>query len=122
MVLQKFIGRTLAGPLSLVRRRVAAILLCIAASLGSLFYFLAAANIALESAVGPAGSRAIIGGVFLLVAAGAIVVPRLFRGDSAAEDAQTQMPQMTREEKIALVVEAILAGFSLSSRRSQPSK
>jgi hypothetical protein len=120
---RQFIDNTLAGPISLFRRQIIAIILCAAASIGALFYFLAAANLALETIVGPVASRAIIGLVFTMIAIVAILIPRLFRSESIVEKAKAQTQDMTREEKFTLIMEAILAGFSLSSsRRSQASK
>jgi hypothetical protein len=73
--------------------------------------------------VGPIASRAIIGGSFLLIALIAIAMPRMFRRESMVERAQAETKDMTRDEKFALIVEAVLAGFSLSSsRRSRTAK
>jgi hypothetical protein len=123
MALNQFIDTTLNGPISTVRRQIIGIAVAVAAAIGALFYFMAAANIALEPMVGPIGSRAIIGGSFLFIAILAVAMPRMFHSESMVERAQAETKDMTRDEKFALIVEAILAGFSLSSsRRSRPAK
>jgi hypothetical protein len=123
MVLNKFIGNTLTGPISLVRRQAVGIAICVAASAGAVFYFTAAANLALEPVVGPIASRAIIGSAFVLIALTGYALPRMFRTEGIVERAQAQTQDMTREEKFSLIAEAILAGFSLSSgRRSHAGK
>lgn len=123
MALNKFIDNTLAGPISLVRRQAIGIAVCAAATLGAVFYFMAAANLALEPAVGPVVSRAIIGSAFVLIAFAGYALPRMFRPEGIVERAQAETKDMTRDEKIALSIEAVLAGFSLSSsRRSHAGK
>lgn len=123
MALKQFIGTTLNGPISAVRRQATGIAVAVAAAIGALFYFMAAANVALESMVGPVASRAIIGGSFLVIAMLSAAMPRMFRNESMVERAKAETKEMTRDEKFALIVEAILAGFSLSSsRRSRTAK
>lgn len=123
MALDRFIDSTLTGPISTVRRKAIGIAVAIAAAIGSLFYFLAAANLALEPMVGPVASRAIVGGSLLFIAIIALAMPRMFRHEGVVERAQAETKDMSRDEKFALIVEAVLAGFSLtSSRRSQASK
>ncbi len=123
MALNQFIDSTLNGPISTVRRQAIGIVIAAAAGIGALFYFLAAANLALEPMVGPVASRAIIGGSFLLIAIIALLMPRMFRSKSMIERAQSETKDMTRDQKFALIAEAILAGFSLTaSRQAKSSK
>ncbi len=123
MALNQFIDHTLNGPISTVRRQAIGIAVCAAASIGAIFYFMAAANVALEPMVGPVASRAIIGGSFLLIAILGILMPRMFRSEGMVERAQAETEGMTRDQKFALIIEAVLAGFSLSSsRRSHAGK
>jgi uncharacterized protein involved in response to NO len=101
-----------------VRRLVLSIVICAAAAIGALFYLASAAVIALETLLSPAWARLIIGGVLLLISIVAILVPRHLHKESVVERAQEEAQSMTREQKIALIIEALMAGFSLSSRRS----
>lgn len=123
MALNQFIDSTLNGPISTVRRQAIGIAVGVAAAIGALFYFMAAANVAIEPTVGPIASRAIIGASFLLIALIAVLMPRMFRSESMVERAQAETKEMSRDEKFALIIEAVLAGFSLSSsRRSRAAK
>lgn len=123
MALHQFIDSALTGPISTIRRQAIGIVLAAAAGIGALYYFLAAANLALEPVVGPVYSRAIIGASFLLIAIVALSMPRMFRSKSIVEQAQAETNAMTRDEKFALIVEAVLAGFSLtSSQRAKTQK
>ena len=118
MPLSRYIDRTLDAPISIVRRLVLSIVICAAAAIGALFYLAAAAIIALETLLSPAWARLIIGVVLLLISIVAILVPRQLHKESLVERAQEEAQSMTREQKIALIIEALMAGFSLSSRRS----
>jgi hypothetical protein len=115
MALNQFIDSALTGPISTVRRQAIGIVIAAAAGIGALYYFLAAANLALEPIVGPVYSRAIIGASFVVVAIVALSLPRQFRSRSIVEQAQADTKDMTRDQKFALIVEAVIAGFSLTS-------
>jgi uncharacterized protein involved in response to NO len=118
MPLSRYIDQTLDAPISIVRRVVIAIVICAAAAIGALFYLASAAVIALETVMSPAWARLIIGGALLLISIIAVLVPRRLHKESVVERAQEEAQSMTREQKIALIIEALMAGFSLSSRRS----
>jgi hypothetical protein len=118
MALNRFIGTTLDGPISSVRRQAIGITICAAACVGAIFYFAQAAVIALDPLIGPVLAYLAVGGGFLIVAALGLAVPRMFNKDSVVERAQAQTETMSREQKFALIVEALLAGFSMSSKRS----
>jgi len=118
MPLSRYIDRTLDAPISIVRRLVIAIVICAAAAIGALFYLASAAVIALETVMSPAWARLIIGGALLIISIIAVLVPRRLHKESVVERAQEEAQSMTREQKIALIIEALMAGFSLSSRRS----
>ncbi len=125
MALNHFIDTALAGPISTVRRHAIGIVIAAASGIGALYYLLAAANLALEPVVGPVYSRAIIGASFALIAVGALMIPRMFRSSrqSIVERAQSETKAMTRDQKFALIVEAVIAGFSLTpSRTAKTSK
>lgn len=118
MPLSRYIDRTLDAPISIVRRLVISIVMCAAAAIGALFYLASAAAIALEAVMSPAWARLIIGGALLLISIIAVLIPRRLHKESVVERAQEEAQSMTREQKIALIIEALMAGFSLSSRRS----
>ena len=118
MALNRFIGSTLDGPISTVRRHAIGIAIAAAAAIGALFYCAEAAVVALEPQIGAALARLAVGGGLAVIALAALAIPRMARNESVVERAQAETEGMTREQKFALVIEALLAGFSLSSRRS----
>ena len=69
--------------------------------------------------MGPAFARLSVAVILLLVALASFYAPRLFRSKGLVEKAQSESEEMTREQKIAMVFEALLLGFSMSSRKSE---
>lgn len=120
MALDRFIDATLEGPISTIRRQAIAIAICAAAAIGAIFYLADAAALALEPHLGAALARLAVGLGFMIIATAAILAPRMFRNQGVVARAQAETEDMTREQKLTLIIEALLAGFSLSSaRRSQ---
>ena len=122
MPLSRYIDNTLDAPISVVRRQLIAIVICIAAAIGALFYLASAGVLALESVMSSAWARLIIGATLLLISVIAVFAPRWSHKESVVERAQEEVQSMSREQKIALIIEALMAGFSLSSRRSSRKK
>lgn len=116
MSLPDYIGSSLDGPISAVRRQVIAIAVAAASAIGAVFYLLSAILLALEPLVGVIYARLVIAVVFLLIAGGAFLLPRLFHTPSVVERARTEADSLTRDQKIAMIIEAVMMGFSLSSR------
>ncbi len=116
MSLPDYIGSSLDGPISAVRRQTIAIAVAAASAVGAVFYFLSAALLALEPLVGAIYARLLIAAAFVLIAGGAILLPRLFHTPSVVERARTEADSLTRDQKIAMIIEAVMMGFSLSSR------
>ncbi len=122
MALNHFIDTTLTGPVATLRRQAIGIAIAAAACIGAIFYFASAAQVALEPEMGPVAARLFVGGAFVLLALVALALPRMFHSRGMIERARAETEAMSRDEKFALIVEALLAGFSLTSRRSQASK
>jgi hypothetical protein len=121
MALPEHIGASFDGPISTLRRQTIAIVIAIASAIGAIFYGLSATALALEPQVGTIYARLIIAGAFVVLGAVAVLIPRLFRRRGIAERAKAEAAAMTREQKVAMIIEALLLGFSLSSRRPQGS-
>jgi hypothetical protein len=121
MALPEYIGASLDGPISAVRRQTIAIIIAVASAVGAIFYTLSAAALALEPQFGTVYARLIIAGAFVVLGIIALLVPRLFRRQGIAERAKAEANSMTREQKVAMIIEALLLGFSVSSRRAQSS-
>jgi hypothetical protein len=112
MSLSDYIGSSLDGPLSAVRRQTIAVAVAAASAVGAVFYGLSAALLALEPLVGDISARLIVAAAFAAVAAAALLLPRLFHGESTRGEAEA----LARDGKIAMIVEAMMMGFALSSR------
>lgn len=116
MSLPDYIGSSLDGPISAVRRQTIAIAVAAAGAVGAVFFALSAALLALEPLVGEIYARLIIAVAFVLLSCGAILLPRLFHTQSVVERARLEADSLTRDQKIAMIIEAVMMGFSLSSR------
>ena len=116
--LTDYLGSVLDAPISKLRRQAISIAICVAGAIGAIFYAAAAATLALEAQVGAVYGRLIIAGAFALLAVGAIVVPRLLsRPESMTQRAQTEAKAMPQNDRIAMIIEAVLMGFNASANR-----
>lgn len=111
------VGAGLEGPAAALRRYVICYSIAAAAAIGALFYAASAANRALELSLGPVEARAIMAVALALVATCGFFAPRWLRSRSPAEAARTSFRAMNRDEKIAMVLEALRFGFAMGSRK-----
>ena len=123
------VGNALDGPVTAIRRQVISIVIAIAAGLGALFYGASAAMLAFEVLLGPILARVIIAVILLAIAVAGYFAPRLIGRstaaptspvdpvDDAAEAAAAETTGLTRDQRIAMVFEALLLGFSVGSRK-----
>lgn len=125
MSISDLLGNALDGPVTAIRRQVVSIVIAVAAGLGALFYGASAAMLALEILLGPILARAIIALILLAVAVGGYFAPRLMGRSTApaapvddTDDATAaETAGLTRDQRIAMVFEALLLGFSMGSRK-----
>jgi hypothetical protein len=117
--LTDYLGSVLDAPISKLRRQAIAIAICVAGAIGAIFYAASAASLALEAQVGAVYGRLIVAGAFALLAIGAIAIPRLFsaRAESITQRAQTEAKAMPKNERLAMIIEAVLMGFNASASR-----
>jgi hypothetical protein len=117
--LTDYLGSVLDAPISNLRRQAIAIAICIAGAIGAIFYAASAATLALEAEVGAVYGRLIVAGAFALLAIGAIAIPRLFAApsESITQRAHTEAKAMPKNERLAMIIEAVLLGFSASAHR-----
>lgn len=116
MSLSDYIGSSLDGPISAVRRQTIALAVAAASAIGAVYFALSAALMAIEPIVGAVLARLLIAAVFVLIACGAIFLPRMFSTPSVVERAREEADTLTRDQKIAMVIEAVMMGFAASSR------
>lgn len=117
MSLSDLFGASLEAPVATIRRYVISYAVAAAAAIGALIYGASAATQALEAALGPIGARTIMALAFALIAAGGVIAPRLIPSKGRGESAQARVDAMSREQKIAMVLEALRFGFSMGSRK-----
>ena len=117
MALSDYIGASLDAPVAAIRRHAISLAVAAAAAVAGLFYAASAAILALELAIGPVWARLAVAVVLIAVAAVSFYLPRMIHSKGLVERAQSDAEDMTREQKIAMVFEALLLGFSMSSRK-----
>jgi cytochrome c biogenesis protein CcdA len=120
--LTDYLGSVLDAPISRLRRQVISIAVCVAAAIGAIFYAASAATLALEAQVGAVYGRLIIAGAFALIALAAIAIPRWSRAESITERAQAEAKAMPKNDRLAMILEAVLLGFSASTARKPANK
>jgi hypothetical protein len=116
MSLPDYIGASLEGPISVIRRHAVAIAVSAISAAAAVLFGLWALLLAIEPYAGPVYARVAIALTAALIAAAAIYLPRLFHTESVVERARTEADTLTRDQKIAMVIEAVMSGFALSSR------
>lgn len=116
MSLPDYIGASLEGPISLIRRQAIAIAVAAISTAAAVLFGLWALLLAIEPYAGPVYARVAIAATAAIIAAIAIYLPRFFRTESVVEQARAEANTLTRDQKIAMVIEAVMSGFALSSR------
>jgi hypothetical protein len=117
MSLSDLVGAGLEAPVAAIRRTAVSLAIAASSAIGSLYYLASAATRALEMPAGPIGARLIVGLALAAIATGGYFAPRFLRRRGAVESAQAKADAMTREQKVALVLEALRFGFSMGSRK-----
>ena len=126
MSISDLVGKALDGPMTALRRQVVSIVIAVAAGLGALFYGASAAMLGLEVLLGPILARVLIAVILLIVAVVGYFAPRLMARsaktpaspvDEAADTVAPETAGLTRDQRIAMVFEALLLGFSMGSRK-----
>ncbi|ARP99563.1 hypothetical protein [Pseudorhodoplanes sinuspersici] len=125
MSISDLVGNALDRPVTAIRRQVVSIVIAIAAGLGALFYGASAAMLALELLLGPILARVVIAVILLAIAVAGYFAPRLIgrstasdpSAEAAADATAAETARLTRDQRIAMVFEALLLGFSLGSRK-----
>lgn len=119
-----FVGSALDAPISRLRNWAIGVAICAAGAIGAVYYALAAAALALEPLVGAVYARLIVAAAFAVIALLAIAIPRLMasRSESMAERAHAQAKAMPKNERLAMIIEAVLLGFNASASRKSAGK
>ena len=118
MALSDLVSAGLDRPVAAVRRYVISLAVATVAAIGALIYAASALLLALELAFGPIGARLAVASVLLLIAVVGYFAPRLLRPSAPpSETADRDLEGLSRDQRIAMVFEALMLGFSMGSRK-----
>jgi hypothetical protein len=91
------------------------------AAIAAIAYAASALLLALEIALGPIGARLAVAGVLLAVAVAGYFAPRMLQSSPAkrmpAGGDPDDLGALSRDQRIAMVFEALMLGFSMGSRK-----
>lgn len=129
------VGSAIDGPVTAIRRHILSIVIAVVASVAGLLYGASAAMMALEAFLGPILARAAIAFILIVVAIAAFLMPWMLRSkrkpiadvvkeeldeaeaEAEALDQAANVQAMTKDQRLAMVLEALLLGFSMGSRK-----
>ncbi len=119
MALSDLVSAGLEGPVSAVRRFAFWLSIAIVAAAAALIYAASAMLLAVEILLGPIGARLAVALVLFLIAVAGYFAPRMMRQSAPAHDtaADKEMENLSRDQRIAMVLEALMLGFSMGSRK-----
>jgi hypothetical protein len=122
--LTDFLASVLDAPISRLRRQAISVAVCTAGGIGAAYYGAAAALLALEPQAGAVYARLIIAAAFVVIALLAIAIPRMLasRSESVTDRAHARAKAMPKNERMAMIIEAILLGFNASNTRKAANK
>jgi hypothetical protein len=119
MALSDLVTEGLDRPIAAIRRYAISLAVAIVAAGGAVIYAASALLLALEAALGPIGARAAVAAVLLAIAIAGYFVPRLLPPPAARKQqaVDTELEGLSRDQRIAMVFEALMLGFSMGSRK-----
>jgi hypothetical protein len=117
MALSDLVTEGLDRPIAAIRRYAISLAVAIVAAVGAVVYAASALLLALEAALGPIGARAAVAAVLLAVAIAGYFVPRLLPAARKQQAVDTELEGLSRDQRIAMVFEALMLGFSMGSRK-----
>ena len=119
MALSDLVSAGLEGPVAAVRRYAFWLSIAIVAAVGALIYAASAMLLAVEILLGPIGARLAVASVLLIVAVAGYFAPRMMRRPAPARDtaADPEMENLSRDQRLAMVLKALMLGFSMGSRK-----
>ena len=121
MTLSSIVSDALRRPVAAIRRYAISLAIAIAAVIAAVVYAASALVIALEGAVGPIWARVALAVFLVAVAVAAYFAPRLFAREAPPSAPEGDIEALSRDQRIALVFEALMLGFSMGSKKSTES-
>jgi hypothetical protein len=117
MALSDIVAEGLDRPVAAIRRHAISLAVAIAAAIAAIGYAASAIVMLIETALGPVGARVAVAAMLVVIAIAGYFAPRLMRA-APRTSAQPQPAEgLTRDQRIAMVFEALLLGFSMGSRK-----
>lgn len=119
MALSDIVTEGLDRPVAAIRRHAISLAVAVAAAIGALVYAASALFMLIEAALGPIGARIAVAAVLLVIAVAGYFAPRLLRAVPQREQPAppSDVEGLTRDQRIAMIFEALLLGFSMGSRK-----
>lgn len=118
MAISDFVAESLERPIASVRRYAISLAVSVAAAIAAIVYAASAVLLALEETLGPISARLILAAILLAVAVAGFFAPRLLRPSPNRPPASDpDLAALSRDQRIAMVFEALMLGFSMGSRK-----
>jgi O-antigen ligase len=119
MALSDLVTEGLDRPVAAIRRYAISLAVAIVAVVGAVIYAASALLLALEAVLGPIGARAALAGILLAVAIAGYFAPRMLPSPTMRKQkaVDTELEGLSRDQRIAMVFEALMLGFSMGSRK-----
>lgn len=123
MALSDLATDSIKRPAAAIRRNAISLAVAVAAAVGAIVYAASALLLLLEAGLGPTGARIAVAAALLAIAIAAYFAPRMFGTPPrrAASAASPEMEDLPRDQRIAMVLEALLLGFSMGARKPSES-
>lgn len=119
MALSDLVAEGLERPVATIRRYAVSLAVAVVAGIAAIIYAASALLLALEAVAGPIGARLLVAGALLAIAVAGYFAPRFLR-TSASQHPPVNDPDLaalSRDQRIAMVLEALMLGFSMGSRK-----
>ncbi|MFZ5692634.1 MAG: hypothetical protein ACOY5F_15410 [Pseudomonadota bacterium] len=118
MAISDFVAESLERPIASVRRYAISLAVSAVSAIAALVYAASALLMALEAVLGPINARLIVAAILLAAAVAGFFAPRLLRPASRQSPASDpDLAALSRDQRIAMVLEALMLGFSMGSRK-----
>jgi hypothetical protein len=119
MAISDLVTDSLERPVATIRRYALSLAIAAIAAIAAIIYAASALLLALEMALGPIGARLAVAAALLAIAVAGYFAPRFLRS-SASQYSPAKDPDLaalSRDQRIAMVLEALMLGFSMGSRK-----
>lgn len=118
MALSDLVAEGLDRPVTALRRHAISLAVALAAAIAAIGYAASAMVMLIEMPLGPIGARLAVAAALLAIAVAGYFAPRLLRPAKRREAAAPpDMEGLPRDQRIAMIFEALLLGFSMGSRK-----